>query len=93
MLNFKENEVIALTTEDGDTVELEYMTDTEYQGKTYAAFYPVPENDEDILDADYDMMILQVSDLDGDMAFDMVEDDDVLTALEDIFMEKIFGEE
>lgn len=93
MLDLRENEVITLTAEDGSEVQLEYMGCTEFQGQTYGAFYPVPEEDEDILDADYDIIILRVSQVDGAQAFDMVEDDDLLEALGDIFMELIFGEE
>ena len=93
MLNFQENEIITLTTDDGENVRLEYMGSTKYQGLTYGAFYPVPEEDEDILDADYDMLILKVSDLDGSQAFDLVEDQETLDALSDLFLEQIFGEE
>ncbi len=94
-LDLEENEEITLTTEDGETVRLEYMTCVDYHGETYGAFYPVLENDEDILDADYDMLILRVYELDGQTAFDLVDEDDeeTLSALEDIFMEKIFGPE
>lgn len=93
MLDFQENEIIALTAEDGSNVELEYMGCTEYQGQLYGAFYPVLEDDEDILDADYDMVILRVSEIDGTQAFDMVEEEDLLEKLGEIFMEMIFGEE
>ena len=93
MLDLHENEIITLTAEDGSNVELEYMGYTEYEGQIYGAFYPVPEEDEDILDADYDMIILRISQIDGVQAFDMVEDDDLLETLGEIFMEQIFGEE
>ncbi len=92
MLDFHENEVITLTAEDGSQAELEYMGCTEYEGQTYGAFYPVPEEKEDILDADYDMVILKVSQIDGSQVFDLVEDEDLLEVLGDIFMELIFGE-
>jgi len=93
MYEFKENEIITLTAEDGSDVELEYMGQTQYQGATYGAFYPVPEEDEDILDADYDMVILKMYDLNGAQAFDMVEDEELFDTLGEIFMDMIFGED
>lgn len=93
MLNLRENEVITLTATDGSEIELEYMACAQYECQTYAAFYPVPENDEDILDADYDMLILRVSEEDGAQAFDLVEEEDLLEPLGEIFMDLIFGEE
>jgi len=93
MMELRENEVITLTAEDGSTAKLEYMTSTDYQGATYGAFYPVPEEDADILDADYDMVILRISEEEGAQIFDLVDDDDTFEALADIFMEKIFGKE
>ncbi len=93
MYDFNDNEIITLTAEDGSDIDLEYMGQTQYQGNTYGAFYPVPEEDEDILDADYDMVILKMYDLNGTQAFDLVEDDDLIETLGEIFMELIFGEE
>lgn len=92
MTNLKENEIITLTAEDGSEIELEHMATVTYKGHTYGAFYPIPEENEDILDADYDMVILEMSEADGEQIFDLIEDSPVREALEDIFMETIFGE-
>lgn len=93
MFDFRENEILTLTAEDGSNIDLEFMGSTVYQGETYGAFYPVPEEDESILDADYDMVILRMYDLDGTPAFDMVEDEELFDTLGEIFMDMIFGEE
>ncbi len=93
MLNLKENEVITLNTEDGDTVDLEYMASVDYEGCTYGAFYPVLEDEEDVLDADYDMLILKATLVGEETMFDLVDDEKTEEALEDIFLRMIFGYE
>lgn len=93
MLDIKENEIVTLTADDGSTARLEYMASIEYEGATYAAFYPELEEDEDILDADYDMIILKLTEVPEGQAFDMLEDEELEETLGELFMEKIFGEE
>jgi hypothetical protein len=95
MLDMKENEIVTLTAADGSTAKMEYMTSVDYEGVTYAAFYPDLEEDEDILDADYDMIILRVTETPDGPAFDLLEEDEeeLEETLGEIFMEKIFGEE
>lgn len=93
MLDIKENEIVTLTAEDGSTARLEYMASLTHEGVTYAAFYPELEEDEDILDADYDMIILRVTELPEGQAFDMLEDQELEEALGERFLELIFGEE
>lgn len=93
MLDLQENEIVTLTAEDGSTARLEFMASLEYEGVTYAAFYPELEEDEDILDADYDMIVLQVTELPEGQAFDMLEDAELEERLGELFMEMIFGEE
>lgn len=93
MLDLKENEIVTLTAEDGSTARLEYMASLEYEGNTYAAFYPELEEDEDILDADYDMVILKVTELPEGQAFDLLEEEELEEKLGELFMDLIFGEE
>lgn len=93
MLDFQENEILTLTAEDGTDLELEFMGSVNYEGATYGAFFPVLGEDQDILDADYDMIILEIAEVDGTTAFQSVENEELSEILGRIFMEMIFGED
>lgn len=66
------NDIITLTDEDGNEIELEHLDTYEEDGETYMAFIPA---DADDLDS-YDLMILKIE-------HDEQEDEDILVSLED----------
>ena len=92
MLNLKPNEIVTLTAEDDSTINLEFMASLEYEGCTYAAFYPELESEDDVLDEDYDIVILKVTEMAGGTGFDMIEDPELEDTLGDMFMDLIYGE-
>ena len=84
------NDFVTLVDEDGEEFVLETLDTIEYNGKTYGAFLPA---DMDENDPDYGMVILQITEEDGEAYFDDIEDDDELNDVYDHFMILLYGED
>ena len=77
----EEIEIITLTDENGEDMDFEFLDLVEYEGKRYAVLLPPVEDVEgEDENEDEEVLILQV------------EDDDILTAVFDIFKEKFKDE-
>lgn len=84
----EEMNILVLTDEDGTEIEMEYLTNIEYQGETYAILMPLEEDDGEVV-------ILQVEDSDEDAdeeTYASVEDMETLTAVYELFKEKFKDE-
>lgn len=79
-----EPEMVTLTDEDGNTVELEFLDVIEYEGDSYAVMLP-PDDDEVVI-----MLLEELNDEED--AYAPVEDDETLTAVFEIFKEKFKDE-
>ena len=89
----EEIEIITLTDENGEDMDFELLDLVEYEGKRYAVLLP-PIEDVEGEDEDEEVLILQVED-DGteeNESYVFVDDDDILTAVFDIFKEKFKDE-
>ena len=84
------NDFVTLVDEDGEEFVLETLDTIEYNGKTYGAFLPA---DMDENDPDYGMVILQITEEDGEAYFDDIEDDDELNDVYDHFMILLYGDD
>ena len=84
------NDFVTLIDEDGEEFVLETLDTIEYNGKTYGAFLPA---DMDENDPDYGMVILQITEEDGEAYFDDIEDDDELNDVYDHFMILLYGDD
>lgn len=86
---------ITLTDEDGNEFELEYLDTIEYNGQVYMAFFPTLEEGQDEDSEDYGLIILRcVPGKNGeDDTLESVDDDDILNAVYDQFMETLFDDE
>ena len=84
---------ITIEDDDGNEYELELLGDMEYNGQTYLAFLPGPEEmDED--NPDYGIIILRsVIDENGEEVFESVDDDDELNDVYERFMTLLFEDE
>lgn len=81
-----EVEVISLTDEDGNELEFEYLDQIEYEGGNYAVLLPVEEDEET---EDDEVVILKVISADDENEeYEIVEDEEMLQTLFDIFKEK-----
>jgi len=88
--------IITLTDEDGNDIELEYVDALEYNDTTYMAFFPViQEGDEEKEDEEeYGLVILKGETENGEEMLVTITDEDELNAVYDLFMEQIMeGEE
>ena len=79
----EEIEIITLTDENGEDMDFEFLDLVEYEGKRYAVLLPPEE-----------VLILQVEDdrNEENESYVFVDDDDILTAVFDIFKEKFKDE-
>lgn len=86
MTDFYEEEsaIITLQDEDGNDVDFEFLDLIDYQGREYVVLLP-PEDDE--------VVILEVEEIDDENeSYCSVDDDDVLSAVFEIFKEKFKDE-
>ena len=85
-------EFISITDEDGNEFELEYVETIEYQGQVYMAFFPADtgeaENEEE-----GGLIILKVSEVDGEEQLSTLDSEEELEAVYDQFMEALFQED
>ena len=56
---------VALTDEEGNDIELEYIDALEHNGTTYMAFFPVVEEGEEENEDEYGLIILKSETVDG----------------------------
>ena len=91
----EEIDIITLTDENGEDMDFELLDLVEYEGKRYAVLLPPIEDVEgEDENEDEEVLILQVED-DGteeNESYVFVDDDNILTAIFDIFKEKFKDE-
>ena len=91
----EEIDIITLTDENGEDMDFELLDLVEYEGKRYAVLLPPIEDVEsEDENEDEEVLILQVED-DGteeNESYVFVDDDNILTAVFDIFKEKFKDE-
>ena len=56
------NDIISLMDEEGNETEYEMIDAVELDGQTYVALLPLYENPEDIVEEDYQVVILTIND-------------------------------
>ena len=81
------NDIISLMDEEGNETEYEMIDAVELDGQTYVALLPLYENPEDIVEEDYQVVILKMVEEDGEEILltinDEAEFDAVWQAFED----------
>ena len=91
----EEIEIITLTDENNEDMDFELLDEIDYEGNRYVVLLPPVEDVEGEEDnEDEEVLILQVED-DGDEeneSYVFVDDDDILSAVFDIFKEKFKDE-
>ena len=84
----EEMNILVLTDEDGTEIEMEYLTNIEYQGETYAILMPLEEDDGEVV-----ILLVEDSDENADEeTYASVEDMETLTAVYELFKEKFKDE-
>ena len=92
--NEEEIEIITLTDENGEDMEFEFLDQVDYEGKRYAVLLPPVEDVDGEENEDEEVLILQVEDDGNDKteSYVFVDDDDILSAVFDIFKERFKDE-
>ena len=92
--NEEEIEIITLTDENGEDMEFEFLDQVDYEGKRYAVLLPPVEDVDGEENEDEEVLILQVEDDGNDETenYVFVDDDDILSAVFDIFKERFKDE-
>ena len=84
---------ITLTDEEGNEFQLEYLDTLEYKGDVYMSFFPTLEEGQDEDSEEYGLIILRCVPGDEEDTLESVDDETVLNAGYDLFMETLFEEE
>jgi len=80
------HDYIVVTDDDGDEFELEHLDTAEIDGEIYMAFIPA-DMDED--DEDYGMIILKVIYEDNEEVLSSIDDEDILKAVYEVFIDRL----
>ena len=85
------DDFITITDEEGNSYEVERVSeeDIEYGGRTYRAFLPVGEDEDEI----YELILFRVVEEDGEEILETIDDEDEMEAVYEIFMDRLFEEE
>jgi len=83
------NDYITITDEDGNEFELEHLDTIEYDSRIYMAFVPADKDEED---EDYGLIILRVTENDGEELLTTLDDDDELNVIFERFVERLSDE-
>lgn len=85
------DDFVTITDEEGNSYEVERVSeeDIEYEGKTYRAFLPVGENEDEI----YELILFRVVEEDGEELLETIEDEDEMEEVYAIFMDRLFEDD
>lgn len=87
----EEYEVDILTLEDEAGVEhkFEVLDAADYNNERYLAMVPYSDDPAEALAEDAEMVIMKVSDEDGDEVLDIIEDDEELYQVGQVFLQRL----
>ena len=87
--------IVTITDDDGNDIELEFVDALEYNGVIYRAFFPVLDESEENAEEEeeYGIIILKTSVEDGEEFLVTVDDEAELDAVYEKFMEQILADE
>ena len=82
-------DIVTVVDENGEEHTFEELDRIETDNGRYVALIPVYEEAEDILDDDGELIILKVSEEDGETYLEPIEDDDEFNEIGKIFEERL----
>ena len=80
------NDYVTISDDDGNEFELEHLDTAEVNDKIYMAFLPT-DMDED--DENFGLIILRVTEKDGEEVLTTLDDDDELAAVYELFVDRL----
>lgn len=85
--------IITVTDEDGNEIELEYIDALEYNGSTYSAFFPTSEDEDGNDEEDYGLIIMKEIVEDGETILSTLDSEEELEKVYELFMQQILEDE
>lgn len=89
--NLDEN-IIILNDDEGNEVKFEFLDLIKYEEEDYVVLLPVPEEDGDDEDNEVVILKLEETDSEEEESYVSVDDEEILSAVFDIFKEKFKDE-
>ena len=89
--NLDEN-IIILNDDEGNEVKFEFLDLIKYEDEDYVVLLPVPDDEEDDEDAEVVILKLEETDSEDTESYVSVDNEDILSAVFDIFKEKFKDE-
>ena len=86
------NDIISLMDEEGNETEYEMIVAVELNGQTYVALLPLYENPEDIVEEDYQVVILKMVEEDGEEILLTINDEAEFDAVWQAFEDRLSDE-
>ena len=83
------NDIVTLTDDEGNEIELEHLDTLEYNGGIYMAFVPVVENPEEVLDESMELVILKVEEENGEELLVTIDDDNEAETIFEMFAKRL----
>ena len=85
--------LISLTDDEGNNIDLEYVDALELNGQTYMAFFPVVEEGADEDSDEYGMVILKSEMVNGEELLSTLDSEEEAEKVYDLFMEQLMEDE
>jgi uncharacterized protein YrzB (UPF0473 family) len=83
-------DLVTLTDEEGKEHEFELVDTLEHNGKSYVALLASPENPDELVEDDGNLVIMKIVSEDGDdEVLELIEDDDEFEEISEIFMDRL----
>ena len=82
-------DLITLEDEAGVEHECEVLDAADYNGEHYLAVVPLAEKPEELLEQDAQLIIMRVTEEDGEEFLDIVDDDEELAAVSEVFRSRL----
>ena len=86
------NDIISLMDEEGNETEYEMIDAVDLDGQTYVALLPLYENPEDIVEEDYQVVILKMVEEDGEEILLTINDEAEFDAVWQAFEDRLSDE-
>ncbi len=82
-------DLVTLTDEEGVDHEFELVDTLDKNGNTYVALLASPENPEEALEDDGNLIIMRIVTEDDEEILELIEDDDEFDEISDVFMDRL----
>ena len=84
---------VTVTDEDGNELVLEYVDALEHNGQTYMAFFPAVEEDANMEETDYGLVIMKTIVEDGEELLSTLDSEEELEEVYELFAEQLYDGE